>query len=128
MPDEFDLTDGRSSNNGTFESLEYPIEKQVGVLVEFDFVCRIFYSCDVEFVLADPIIYVNFRFPPEVYLIDYKSLGLGTIESSLVYSALTMLFLEDSKVVNVSTKVTCIGSFLLNIILILLFLGDRILS
>ena len=39
-----------------------------------------------------------------------------------------MPFVEDSKVACVSAKVTCIRSFLLNVILMLLSLGDEIFS
>ena len=38
------------------------------------------------------------------------------------------MFVEDSKVTCVSAKVTCIGSFLLNVILMLFFLRDGIFS
>ena len=55
-------------------------------------------------------------------------MDLGTIESSFVDSSLTKPFVEDSKVTCFSAKVTCIGSFLLNMILMLLFLGEMILS
>ena len=83
-------------------------------------------SCDIEFVPADSISLVDFCCPSEVDLIDYKPSSLGSIESSLVDSSLTLHFIEDSKVTCVSSKVTHIGSFLLNMILMLLFLGDRI--
>ena len=85
-------------------------------------------SCDFEFVSADSISLVDFHFSSEVDIIDYKPSSLGPIESSLVDSALTFPFVEDSKVTSVSAKVTRIGSFLLNMILMLLFLGDRIIS
>jgi len=81
-------------------------------------------SCDIEFVPADSISLVDFCFSSEVDLIDYKPSSLGPIESSSVDSALTFPFVEDSKVTSVSAKVTRIGSFLL----MLLFLGDRIIS
>ena len=61
-------------------------------------------------------------------IIYYKPLGLVTIESSSVDYSLTTLSVEDSKVACVSAKVTCIRSFLLNMILMLLFLGDMIFS
>ena len=66
--------------------------------------------------------------PSEVDLTNYKPLSLGFIESYLVDSSLTLPFIEDSKVTCISTKVTCIRTFLLNMILMLLFLGDRIVS
>ena len=52
-----------------------------------------------------------FCFPSKVDLIDYKSSSLGPIESSSIDSALTFPFVEDSKVISVSAKVTCIGYF-----------------
>ena len=61
-------------------------------------------------------------------IIYYKPLGLVTIESSSVDYSLTTLSIEDSKVACVSAKVTCIRSFLLNMILMLLFLGYMIFS
>ena len=85
-------------------------------------------SCDIEFVPVDSISLVDFFSPSEVDLIDYKTSSLGAIESSLVDSALTLPFVEDRKVICVSSKVTCIGSFLLIMILMLLFLVDRILG
>ena len=93
-----------------------------------DFSYEFFNSCDIEFVLVDSISLVDFFSPSEVDLIDYKPSDLGTIESSFVDSALTFPFVEDSKVTCVSTKVTCIRSFLLNVILMLLFLRDMICS
>ena len=48
------------------------------------------------------------------------------IESYFIDSSLTTPFVEDNKIACVSSKVTCIRSFLLNMILILLFLGERI--
>ena len=107
--------------------MDSPIEKQVNDPDEFDSSCIFFDSNDTELVPADSITPVNFIFPFEVDFIDYKSLGLGTIESSLVNSTLIMALIEVSEAENVSTKVTCIRSLLLNMILILLFLGDRIL-
>ena len=67
-------------------------------------------------------------FASEVDLIDYKPSSLGSIESSSIDSALNLPFIEDSKVTCISAKVTRIRSFLLNMILMLLFLGDRIFS
>ena len=84
--------------------------------------------CDIEFVPVDSISLVDFCSPSEVNLIDYKPSRLGAIESSSVDSTLTLPFIEDSKVTCVSAKVTCIRTFLLNMILMLLFLGDRICS
>ena len=83
---------------------------------------------DIEFVPADFTSLVDILFSSEVDLIDFEPSSLGAIESSSVDSALTFPFVEDSKVACVSTKVTRIRSFLLNMILMLLFLGDRILS
>ena len=59
--------------------------------------------------------------PSEVDLTDYKPSRLGAIEYSFIDSTLTLPFIEDSKVTCVSTKVTCIRTFLLNMILMLLF-------
>ena len=81
-----------------------------------------FNSCDTEFVPADSISLVDFFSPIEVDLIDYEPSSLGSIESSLVNSALTFPSIEDSKVTCVFAKVTCIRSFLTNVILMLLFL------
>ena len=108
--------------------LDSPIEQQVSDLDEFGSSCRFFNSSDTKFVPIDYITPINFIFPLEVDLIDYKSLGLGTIESSSASSVSTMPFREESKNKTISTKVTCIRPFLLNMILILLFLGDNILS
>ena len=118
----------RSSYVCIIKSLESPFEQQVSDLDEYESSCRFFDTCDTKFVPRQSITPVNFSFSSEVDLIDYKSSGLGTIETSLVNSALTMPLVEDRKVVIVSTKVTYIEYFILNMILILLFLGDRILS
>ena len=88
------------------ESLDSSFDWQVSDPDEFDFSHIFFSSCDIECVLADSISLVDFFFYSEVDLIDHKSLYLGTIESSLVDSTLTMPFVEDSKVTCVSAKVT----------------------
>ena len=103
-------------------------KQQVSDPDEFYFSYEFFNSCDIEFVPVDSISLVDFLSPSEVDIIDYKPSSLGSIESSSVDSSLTLPFIEDSKVTCVSTKVTRIGSFLLNMILMLLFLGDGILS
>ena len=108
--------------------VESSFEQQVSDLDEFDFSYEFFNSCDIEFVPADSISLVDFCSPSEVDLIDYKPSDLGTIESSFIDSSLTTPSIEDSKVTCVSAKVTRIGSFLLNMIWMLLFLGDRICS
>ena len=113
---------------GLVESVDSSFEQQVSDSDEFDFSYEFFNSCDTEFVPTDCISLVDFFSSYEVDLIDYKPSGLGTIESSLVDSSLTTPFVEDSKVACVSAKVTCIESFLLNMILMLLFLGDMIFS
>ena len=112
----------RSSYVGLVEFLDSPFEQQVSDPDEFDFSYEFFNSCDIEFVPTDSISLVDFCSPSEVDLTDYKPSGLGPIESPSVDSALTLPFIEDSKVTCVSAKVTCIGSFLLNMILMLLFL------
>ena len=76
------------------------------------------FSTPVQFVPTDSISLVDFFSPSKVDITDYKPSSLGAIESSLVDFALTFPFVEDSKVARVSAKVTCIGSFLLNMILI----------
>ena len=108
--------------------MDSPFEQQVSDPDEFDFSYEFFNSCDIEFVPVDSISLVYFCSPPEVDLTDYKPSSLGSIESSSVDSSLTFPFVEDSKVTCVSAKVTRIGSFLLNMILMLLFLGDKICS
>ena len=117
-----------SSYVGLIESFDSPFEQQVNDPDEFDFSYEFFNSCDTEFVPADSISLVDFCSPSEVDLIDYKPLDIGTIESSFIDSTLTTSFVEDSKATCVSAKVTCIRYFLLNMILMLLFLGDRIFS
>ena len=87
-----------------------------------------FLLIDTEFVLADSISLVDFFSPSEVDLTDYKPCSLGAIESSSVDYALPFPFVEDSKVTCFSPKVTYIESFLLNMVLMLLFLGDKIFS
>ena len=119
---ESNLSDDQSSDVNIVDSLDYPIEKQVNDPNEFDFDCRIFYSHDAESVPIDSITSINFSFTLEVDLIDCKSSGLGTIDSSSVSSSLIIPLVEDSEVANVSTKVTCIRSLVLNMILVLLFL------
>ena len=52
-----------SSNVGNVESLDSSIEWQVSDPDEFDSSLRIFDSCDVQSVSANPISYVDFRFP-----------------------------------------------------------------
>ena len=108
--------------------MDSPFEQQVSDPDEFDFSYDFFNSCDIEFVPTGSLSLVDFFSPYKVDLIDYKLSSLGSIESSSVDSSLTLPFLEDSKVACVSAKVTCIGSFLLNMIMMLLFLGDRIFS
>ena len=117
-----------SSYVGLVESFGSSFQQQVSDLDEFDFSYEFFNSCDTEFVPTDSISLVDFCSPSEVDLTDYKTSSLGSIESSSVDSVLTLPFVEDSKVTCVSSKVTCIRSFLLNMILMLLFLGDRICS
>ena len=111
------------------ESFDSSFEKQVSDPDEFDFFSYEFLSsCDIEFVSADSISLVYFFSPSEVDLTNYKPSSLGSIESCSIDSALTLPFIEDRKVTCVSAKVTRIGSFLLNMILMLLFLGDKICS
>ena len=85
-------------------------------------------SYDTDFVLANSISLVDFCSPSEVDLTDYKPLSFSSIESFSIDLSLTLPFIENNKVTCVSDKVTRIGSFLLNMSLMLLFLGDRILS
>ena len=99
---------------GTVEYLDSLIEQQVGDLDEFESSCIFFDSHDVEFVSVGSVTSVNFRFPLKLYLIDCISSGLGTIDPSSVSYAFNMPLVEDRKVVNVSTKVTCTISLLLN--------------
>ena len=115
-----------SSYVGLIESFDSPFEQQVNDPDEFDFSYEFFNSRDTEFVLVDSMSLVHFFYPSEVDLTDYKPSSLGTIESSFVDSTLTTSFVEYNKATCVSTKVTHIRSFLLNMILMLLFLGDRI--
>ena len=98
------------------------------ILMSLIFSYEFLSSLDIEFVSTDSISLVDFRFFSEVDLIDYKPSSLGPIESSSVDYALTTPDVEDNKDAYVFAKVTCIGSFLLNMILMLLFLGDRICS
>ena len=114
-----------SSYIGLAESFDSPFDQQVSDPDEFDFSSKFFDSLDTEFVPTNSISLVDFCSPPEVDLTDYKPSSLGAIESSSVDSALNFPFVEDSKVTCVSTKVTCIRTFLLNMILMLLFLGDN---
>ena len=114
----------RSSYVGIFEFLDSPFEQKFSDLDEFDFSYEIFNYYDTEFVPAKSISSIDIFFSSKVDITNSKPLGLGTIESSFVDSALTMPFVEDSKVACVSAKVTCIKCFLLNMILMLLFLGD----
>ena len=123
LPSNHDL----SSYVGLVESFDSSFEQQVNDPDEFDFSYE-FNSCDTEFVLADYISLVDFFSPSEVDLTNYKPSGINTIEYPSVDSALTSPSIEDTKVSCVSAKVTCIGYFLLNMILMLLFLGDRICS
>ena len=113
---------------GLVESFDSSFKQQVSDQDEFDFSYEFFNSCDTEFVPADSISLVDFLFPSEVNITDYKPLSLGSIESSSVDSTFSFPFVEDSKVACISTNVTYIRYFLLNMILMLLFLGDRILS
>ena len=114
----------QSPSIGLIESSNSPFDQQVSDPNKFDFSYEFFNFCDTEFFPADSISLVYFFSPFEVDLTDYKPLSLGTIESSSVGSALTLPLVEDSKVICVSSKVTCIRSFLLNMILMLLFLGE----
>ena len=118
----------RSSYVGLVEFLDSPFEQQVSDPDEFDFSFESFNSYDTDFSLADSISPVDICFPSEVDLTDYKPSSHGVIESSSVDSALNFTFVEDSKVTYVYAKVTRIRSFLLNMIMMLLFLGDRIFS
>ena len=96
--------------------MDSPFHRQVSDPDEFYFSYEFYNSCDTEFVPTDSISLVDFFSPSEVDLTDYKPSILGAIESSSVDSALNFPFIEDSKVTCVSTKVTRIGSFLLNMI------------
>ena len=116
-----------SSYVGLVESFDSSFEQQVSDPDEFDFSYEFFNSRDTEFVPTESISLFYFCSPSEVYITDYKPSSLGSIESSSIDSTLNLPFIEDSKATRVSTKVTHIGSFLLNMILMLLFLGDRIL-
>ena len=104
------------------------IEKQVGVPTEFDAIYIIFYFCNAESVPAYYNTSFKFGIPIEFDLADCKSSCLFTTESSSINSSLTMHVVEENKVANVYTKVTCIKPFLLNMILILSFLGNRIID
>ena len=123
-----DMPMDRSSYVDLVDSFDSSFEQQVSDPDEFDFSYDFFNSCDTEFVPVNSVSLVDFFSPLEVDLIDYKPSILGAIESSLIDSTLTLPFVEDSKVTCVSSKVTCIGSFILNMIMMLLFLGDRIIS
>jgi len=68
------------------------------ILMSLIFSYEFLSSCDIEFVPADSISLVDFRFSSEVDIIDYKPSSLGPIEYSSVDSALTFPFVEDSKV------------------------------
>ena len=72
--------------------MDSPFERQVNDPDEFDFSSRFFNSCEIEFVSIDSISPVDFFFPFEVDIIDYKSMGLSTIESSSVDFALVTPF------------------------------------
>ena len=115
-----------SSYVGLVESFDSSFEQQVSDPDEFDFSYEFFNSCNTEFVPTDSISLVDFCSPSKVDLTDYKPSSLGAIEYSSVDSPLTLLFVEDSKATCVSSRVTYIGYFLLNMILMLLFLGDGI--
>ena len=110
------------------ESFDSSFEKQVSDPDEFDFSSILFNSCDTKFVPADSIFLVDLFFSSKIDIVDHKPSVLGTMDSYLVDYALTMPFVKDSRVTCVSAKVTCIRSFLLNMIPMLLFLGGRILS
>ena len=83
--------------------MDSPSEQQVSDPYEFDFSYEFFNSCDIEFVPADSTSLVDIFFSFEVDLTDYKPSSLGAIESFSVDSALTLLFVEDSKVACVSS-------------------------
>ena len=85
-------------NIGTIHSFDSPIELEVGVLVEFDSIGRIFYSHDDDFVPTNSITSFNFDLPFNFDMVDCRSSGLGTIESSLVNSNLIMPIIEDIEV------------------------------
>ena len=110
---------------GLVECFDSSFEQQVSDLDEFDFSYEFFNSRDTKFVPTDSISLVDFFSPFEFDLTEYKSSSLSALEYSSVDSSLTFPFVKDSKITCVSAKVTCIGSFLLNMILMLLFLGDR---
>ena len=110
------------------DSFDSSFEQQVSDLDEFDFSYEFFNYRDTEFVPADSISILVFSFSSELDLTNYKPSNIGTIDSYFVDSSLTTPFVEYSKVPCVSTKVTCIISFLLNVILMLLFLRDNIFS
>ena len=91
-----DIPMDRSSFVGLFEFLDSPFEQQVSDPDEFDFSYRFLNSCDTEFVPTYSISLVDFFSSFEVDIMDYKSLSLGTIESSFVDSPLTTPFVEVS--------------------------------
>ena len=115
----------RSSYVVLVESFDSSFEQQVSDPDEFYFSYEFFNSYDTEFVPTDSISLVDFFSPSEVDLTDYKPLILGSIEYSMFDSTSTFPFVEDSKLVCVSSKVTCIRNFLLNMILMLFFLVIR---
>ena len=105
-----------------------PLNNKSVISMILDFSYEFFNSRDTEFVPQGSISLVDLCSPSEVDLEDYKPSSLGSIESSSIDSALTLPFIEDSKVTCVSAKLTRIRSLLLNMIMMLLFLGDRICS
>ena len=122
-----DLFGDRYYYVGLVESFDSSFEQQVSDPDEFDFSYEFFNSC-IVFVPTDSTSLVDICFCSEVDHIDFEPSCLGTIDSSFLDSSLNTPFVEDSKVACDFAKVNYIEYFILNVILMLLFLGDNIFS
>lgn len=128
---EFDLTIGRSSNNGANEFSDYAIELQIGVHYEYVVSQRHLDSPNSQFLLAESIIGVDFGLPVKYDLPMHRSLNFGLDESSVIDSTKVMNTTEDFRVDDTRIQVTINRSIPLNLlhtITIFLFLGHKTLS
>ena len=131
FPFEFDLTIGRSLDNGTDESSNFAIEFQIGVHYEYVVSHIHLYSPNDECLLVDSIIGVDLSLPVKYDLPMHMYANFGLNELSHIDSTKVTNTTEDFKVDDTHIQVNINRSIPLNLlhtITILLFLRYRTLS
>ena len=84
----------RSCFSNIFYPLDSTIELKVYVLDESNCFSKFLDSSDYDFVPIGSIIAIKFNVCHEFDLINHRSLGISTLESSLIHSSLVMNFVE----------------------------------